>query len=221
MDDWQARANLRKVLFVLRPGLSVVSPSLRLDEDTVTLDTAALDVDVLAFQRLARRADPEALQQAVDLYRGDLLEGLGVAEAPFEEWLVAERERLRELALEALARLLAHQGEAGQPEQAIQSAVRLLALDPLQEVVHRALMRLYTRVGRRGSALRQYQLCLGVLQRELGIEPEAETKELYQEILRRRPSRTAAPELVGPEPGDSGQTVPVAGLRRPFLGLAT
>src|SRR5215831_17934056 len=53
MDDWQARANLRKVLFVLRRGLSVISPSLRLDEDTVTLDTAALDVDVLAFQRLA------------------------------------------------------------------------------------------------------------------------------------------------------------------------
>src|SRR5262249_8257708 len=86
LDDWQAQANLRKVLFILRAGLSVVSTSLRLDEDTVTLVTAALDVDVLAFQRLARRADPEALQQAVDLYRGDLLEGLGGTEAPFEEW---------------------------------------------------------------------------------------------------------------------------------------
>src|SRR5262245_35287411 len=130
MDDWQARANLRKVLFVLRPGLSVVSPSLRLDEDTVTLDTAALEVDVLAFQRLARRADREALQQAVDLYRGDLLEGLGVTEAPFEEWLTAERERLRELALEALAKLLAHQTKS-EASNAVATALRLLALDPL------------------------------------------------------------------------------------------
>ena len=62
-----------------------------------------------AFERLAREGTPEALRQIAELYRGDLLEGLGVTRAPFEEWLVGERERLRELALEALARLLAHQ----------------------------------------------------------------------------------------------------------------
>src|SRR5262250_2764914 len=192
MDDWQARANLRKVLFVLRPRLSVVSPSLRLDEDTVTLDTAALDVDVLAFQRLARRADPEALQQAVDLYRGDLLEGLGVTEAPFEEWLAAERERLREFALEALAKVLAHQTKS-EASDAVATALRLLALDPLQEAVHRALMRLYVRDGRRDAALRQYQSCVDTLRRELSVEPEAETRQLYQEVLRSRatPSKAA------------------------------
>src|SRR5262249_53710270 len=57
----------------------------------------------------------------------------------------------------------------------------------LQEPVHRTLMRLYAQLGRRGAALHQYQLCVGVLQRELGIEPEDETKRLYQEILARRP----------------------------------
>src|SRR5215813_6307180 len=191
MDDWQARANLRKVLFVLRRGLSVISPSLRLDEDTVTLDTAALDVDVLAFQRLARRADPEALQQAVDLYRGDLLEGLGVTEAPFEEWLTAERERLREFALEALAKLLAHQTKS-EASDAVATALRLLALDPLQEAVHRALMRLYVRDGRRDAALRQYQSCVDTLRRELSVEPEAETRQLYQEVLRSRATPSKA-----------------------------
>src|SRR5262247_1893814 len=192
MDDWQARANLRKVLFVLRPRLSVVSPSLRLDEDTVTLDSAALDVDVLAFQRLARRADPEALQQAVDLYGGDLLEGLGVTEAPFEEWLVAERERLRELALETLAKLLADQTKSEESGAAIATALRLLALDPLQEAVHRALMRLYVRDGRRDAALRQYQSCVDTLRRELSVEPEAETRQLYQEVLRSRATPSKA-----------------------------
>src|SRR6185369_3312384 len=70
-------------------------------------------------------------------------------------------------------------------ERAIQTAVRLLGLDPLQEGVHRTLMRLYARQGRRGAALKQYQVCVGALQRELGIEPEAETKQLYQDLLRR------------------------------------
>jgi hypothetical protein len=105
----------------------------------------------------------------------------------FEEWLVPERERLRELALEALARLLACQSKTGTTERAIQTAVRLLALDPLQEAVHRALMRLYLRQHRRGAALKQYQLCVDVLQRELGSEPEPETKQLYLGLLRRHP----------------------------------
>src|SRR4029453_14775662 len=95
------------------------------------------------------------------------------------------RERLREVALESLARLLDHQTKTGAPARAIQTAVRLLALDPLQEPVHRALMRLYQRQGRRGAALKQYQVCVSVLQRELGTEPEAETKQLYQKLLQR------------------------------------
>jgi tetratricopeptide (TPR) repeat protein len=115
-----------------------------------------------------------------------------VDEAPFEEWLLGERERLRELALEALAKLLAHERKVGAGEVAVQTALKLLALDPLQEPVHRALMRLYAEGGRRGAALRQYQQCVSVLARELGIEPEPQTKALYQEILRARPHHRAA-----------------------------
>ena len=73
---------------------------------------------------------------------------------------------------------------------AIQSALRLLALDPLQEPVHRTLMRLYMEAGRRGAALRQYQQCVSALGRELGVEPEAETKALYEEVLRQRAARS-------------------------------
>jgi DNA-binding SARP family transcriptional activator/tetratricopeptide (TPR) repeat protein len=192
MDNEQARANLRKALFVLRKPLSTAASSLRVEEDAVELDTTALDVDVLAFERLARRADPEALQQAADLYRGDLLASMGLSDTPFEEWLVVERERLRDLALEALARLLAHQVKSGAPP-AIKTAQQLLMLDPLQEAVHRTLMRLYALHGRRDAALRQYQSCVDTLRRQLGVEPEAETRQHYQEILR---SRRGLPETV-------------------------
>ena len=88
--------------------------------------------------------------------------------------------------MEGLARLLAHQRKAGQLKAAIVTAHRLLALDRLHEPVHRTLMRLHAQLGQRGAALRQYQDCVNVLQRELGVEPEAETRQLYQEILRQR-----------------------------------
>ena len=140
----------------------------------------------MAFERLVRAGDPGALAEAVDLYRGDFLAGFAFRGTLFEDWLMAERERLRELALEALARLLAHQQRrGGDLQEALQTALRLIALDPLQEPVHRSLMRLYSDLGRRGAALQQYQLCERVLRRELAVEPEEETKQLYREILRR------------------------------------
>lgn len=183
----QARQSLRQALSGLRKALgeSAVS-SLFLEGKTLALNPSGVDVDVMALKRLVAEGAPAALEEAAALYRGDLLEGLDVSEPSFEEWLVSERERLRELGLEALAKLLAYQTKAGVPERAIQTAVRLMALDPLQEAVHRTLMRLYAQQGRRGAALRQYQACVRVLQRELGVEPEDETKQLYQEILQRR-----------------------------------
>ena len=129
------------------------------------------------------------------LYRGDLLDGFVIDEEPFEQWLVHERERLRELALDALARLLRHQNSLEATEAATQTARRLLTLDPLREAVHRVLMRLHVRAGRREAALRQYEICIGLLRRELQLGPEPETRQLYEEILRTR-ERATAPETV-------------------------
>ena len=182
-----ARSRLRETLFVLRRTLAPADPPcLDAGNETVALTADSVDVDAVAFERLVETGGAVALGHAVDLYRGDLLEGLEFRGALFEDWLMAERERLRELALDALAKLLAYQRSAGLAEPALQTALRLIALDPLQEAVHRTLMRLYAQLGRRGSALRQYQLCVGVLRRELGVEPEADTRKVYQEILRHR-----------------------------------
>jgi DNA-binding SARP family transcriptional activator len=181
-----ARNNLRQALFAVRRSLDGVEPApLRLEADTVTFEPAAVAVDALQFEHAIAAGSPSTLQDALLLYRGDLLAGLRVQSEPFEEWLLAERERLRELALEALARLLAHRRAGNELEAAVQTALRLLALDPVQEPVHRTLMRLYVRLGRRGAALRQYQACVDVLQKELGLEPEARTRRLYRHILRR------------------------------------
>src|SRR6266545_959212 len=123
----QARSNLRHTLFTIRQAMRGVSPGLLVAEaQGVALEPAAADVDVHSFEKLVAEGTEEAFERAAALYQGELLEGLSVDEPPFEEWLLAERERLRELALEALARLLAHQAKSQATERAIQPALRLL-----------------------------------------------------------------------------------------------
>jgi DNA-binding SARP family transcriptional activator/predicted ATPase len=223
MREPQARNGLRQALFTLRKALGAEPPALLTDGESVALAPTAVEVDVAEFERYVAEDTPAALERAGDLYRGELLEGLALQEAPFEEWLFAERERLRELALGALARLFRHQRTAGASQAALQTALRLLALDPLQEPVHRAVMRLYLLLGRRASALRQYQICLGVLQRELDLEPETTTKQLYQEILRQRPSPAATdlePSAAAPVVPPEARTVPLS-RELPLVGRVT
>jgi DNA-binding SARP family transcriptional activator/ABC-type cobalamin/Fe3+-siderophores transport system ATPase subunit len=199
--DAQARDGLRHALAALRRALPATKPPiLAIEGQTLVLSPAVVEVDVATFERCVAEGTPEALERAAAVYGGDLLVGFDLNEPLFEDWLIPERERLRELALEVLARLLACQSKTGASERAIQTAVRLLALDPLQEAVHRALMRLYVRQGRRGAALKQYQRCVTVLQRELGAEPEVETRQLYRDLLRQPPADAAKPTHTRPRP---------------------
>ena len=97
--------------------------SLRFDGASVSLDPSAVDVDVARFERLVADSSPDALGQVAALYRGDLLAGLVLAERPFEEWLTAERQRLHELAIQGLGRLLTHQQKAGRNRREQRRAV--------------------------------------------------------------------------------------------------
>jgi DNA-binding SARP family transcriptional activator len=152
--------------------------------DAVTFRAdASTWVDIIAFEqyllplRNATQDDVESLRAAVELYRGDFLEDC------YDDWALYERERLREQYLSALQRLLAQDQERRAYDLALQSALRLAQADPLREEVHRALMRLYYLLGREGDALRAFEHCRAVLEAELGIEPEAETLSLYEELV--------------------------------------
>jgi DNA-binding SARP family transcriptional activator len=199
VPEARARASLRQALFSLRRALGESAAVLVQESEQLGLDAQRLDVDAARLERALGPAGDDGLEAAIALYRGDLLSGLVIDEPAFEEWLVAERERLRELVLEGLARLLARQRAAGDLQAGVRTALRLLAIDPLQESVHRTLMRLHVTLGRRGDALRQYRECVAVLRRELDAEPELETRRLYQEVLR---TTGLAPRDITPRGGE-------------------
>jgi DNA-binding SARP family transcriptional activator len=212
----RARQSLRQALLAIRQAFLIADPPLLVDRrDVVALNPAAVDVDVEMFERLVTDGSPAALERASALYRGELLEGLAAQEAPFEEWLLTERERLRELALEALGKLLGQRTSAGDVEGAIHTAVQLLALAPAEEAVHRTLMRLYARQGRRAAALRQYQICSAALKRELGLDPEPATRALFEEFLQSPPPGRSGPRFAATReaapPSPQAPEVPVVG----------
>ncbi len=185
--DADARNSLRQTIFLIRralPGAGVDYLVVR--RDSLALDPANVRVDVARFERRVIEGTPESLAAAVDLYHGDFLQGFGLDEPGFEDWMTAERERLRGVMRGALARLLARHTEDGHVDLALEVGRRLLALDPLDEPTHRALMRLSARQGRHAAAQRQYQLCVSVLERELGVEPDAETRALFRSLVRAR-----------------------------------
>src|SRR5262252_3707559 len=179
----QARHSLRQALVELRRALpNGKTPTLLAEGDSLSLNPDRVEVDVAVFEELANRSTRRTLERAAALYTGDLLVGLTLREPPFEDWLRAERTRLRERALHVLRQLLSVEVAAADLEPAVQTAIRFLAIEPLSEPVHRTLMQLYDRLGRRSAALRQYHFCADLLQRELGVAPEPETRRLYESL---------------------------------------
>lgn len=124
-----------------------------------------------------KATERQALEQAVQLYQGDLLPSC------YNEWIQAERDRLQQSYQGALERLIELLEQAGNYAGAIRVAQRLLRLDPLQEATYRHLMRLYAARGDRGALARTYQTCASVLKRELAIEPGLTTRTTYQRLM--------------------------------------
>ena len=219
--DAQARSSLRQALTSLRHGLEVNGyPVLASEGEGVYLEPDAVSVDVLAFETLAANGSNGNLARAEKLYQGALLDGLGVRDPAFNEWLDQERRRLHELAVNAVDRLLAGLLRAGDHEAAAAAAQRLLGLDPLRESTYRTLMRLYAEQDQRGLAARQFERCREVLARELDVEPAPATRRLYEQIVASGkdsgPEEAAMPRLAEPLPLPSKPSVAVL----PFANLS-
>jgi DNA-binding SARP family transcriptional activator len=164
----------------------------------VAVDTVLFDAFADAGDAYARRGD---WQQAVELYRraaalyqGDLYPG-----ADLDAEIIIERERLRARLHSLLADLARFAYDQSDIPRCLEAAQRVLSSDPFREDMHRLLMRCYVRSGERSRALRQYQVCRGLLQNEFEVDPEPSTTELFERIRvdpAYSPSPKAEPKLI-------------------------
>ncbi|MBO1437162.1 BTAD domain-containing putative transcriptional regulator [Meiothermus sp. CFH 77666] len=169
-----ARNNLAQALRRLKQatGAELVRGADVLELQGLEVDVAALEVAHFA----GRHA--EVVQS-----QGRLLEGHDYDDCPdFDDWLIIRRERLDDLRRDSLTALAEELEQAGQYREALSYAERLVELDPLSEAAHRRVMRLWYLSGDRPAALKAYDRCKAVLQRELGMAPLAETQALAAQI---------------------------------------
>jgi TolB-like protein/cytochrome c-type biogenesis protein CcmH/NrfG len=208
-DSGHSRNSLRQALSVLRQDLSACGAAiLRSNKDTIALSAIDSDVDILETAPSARSAGQ--LEEVISVYTGPFLDGFFSGSSSFEDWAAVEREKLLALAigtLEKLARLV-------DVETGLAVARRLLALDATREASYRLKMELLALSGQRDRAVRTFEACRAMLQKEFGVDVSPETRKLWQSLL------------VGPDPeplSSPTRRVSSAGdaasLKKPSVGL--
>ena len=182
LDQEHARTALRQALRVLRAALGPGAVVSRGDEE-VGLDVDRVWCDVAAFDRAV---DGGASREALDLYRGPLLEGFFISDGPeFERWLERERARLREAAARAAQGLIEQCESRGNLTTATHWARRAVELAPNDEALVRRLISVLDHHGDRASALQAYQAFAQRLAAEYEAEPAAETQALVAAVRAR------------------------------------
>lgn len=188
----QSKRYLRQILWQLQSALNHTVQSavhlLHTEHDRIGINRDAvywLDINVFEAAFAAVVDQPgcdlsaqlvDLLRQAVDLYQGDLLEGW------YQDWCILERDRLQNMYLAMLDKLLGYSEAHHAYEAGLTYGVQILRYDPAREQTHRQLIRLHYLAGNRTAALHQYEVCVATLRDELDVEPTANTIALYRQI---------------------------------------
>lgn len=208
-DLERARNTLSQALHHLRSTLGADAIA-NVGSTALSANPAVLWCDAGAFAEALERND---LATALALYHGDFCRGLYVAGAPAaEEWFEEQRARLRHLALEAAHEQAASLERSGDGAGAARSARRALELRPDNEQVVRELLALQDRCGDSTGALLAYDLWARRLREELELEPEPATRQLAEQLRRRRDA-AAVPDV--PMPGAPTPAVSAASDAEP------
>jgi TolB-like protein/DNA-binding SARP family transcriptional activator/Flp pilus assembly protein TadD len=182
LDRDRAYADLRQTLSYLKAALgegALEASSL----SVAPLGGPGITVDVAEFRSRISRAggtrELEDLLAGVKLHRAAFLQGFFLRDSPaFEEWQSGLAEELLALNRSALARLHDLYVDRGSLDQAVECARSIVALDPLDELAQRRLLRTLAAAGRKREAVRHYETFQALLRRELAEEPEEETRAL-------------------------------------------
>jgi len=169
-SDARAAANLRSMLWRIHKRahglIDVGGHALRLEQGVRT--------DLRVAEALARRelAEEDGDPSDPSVFAVDLLPDW------YDDWVLLERERYRQLRLRALEALCERQLRAGRVTEALEAGLLSLAGEPLRESAHRALVRVHLADGNAVEAVRQYKLCRRLLREQLGIEPTEQLRDL-------------------------------------------
>jgi DNA-binding SARP family transcriptional activator len=189
----QVKKSLRQALWQLQSALGSQAEVdddrvLLVESDRVQLNSEAdiwLDVAVFerAFEVIQMMPGEELdlnrvqiMQEAVQLYQGSLLEGW------YQDWCVFERERLQNMYLTMLDKLMCSCEARREYETGLLYGMRILCYDRARERTHRQLMRLHYLNSDRAAALRQYEQCAAAMEEELRARPSKGTMALYEQI---------------------------------------
>ena len=199
----KSKKYLRQALWHLQaafgPGRPTNEQILQVDHSWVQLDLPGdTQLDVALFEQAfsATHGVPggqlgpdnaQLLKNAVEAYRQDLLDGW------YQDWCLFERERLQNMYLIMLDKLVIHSHERQEYEAGQTYGAAILRYDRARERTHRQLMLLQYLAGDRTGALRQYDRCVTALREELGVRPERRTTALYEQIRNDRVAEPQAP----------------------------
>lgn len=188
----KAKKYLRQALWRLQLALNNAAnsnkPEIVADSDWIQISpSASFRLDIREFEQVFNTfsakdprelssKDSKTIGSAINLYRGDLLEGW------YQDWCLFERERFQVMHLTLLDKLVQYCEMHGHYSVGLAYGTDILRHDHAYERTHRQMMRLYCMAGDRTQALHQYQRCVTALRNELDIEPSESTKQLYEEI---------------------------------------
>jgi DNA-binding SARP family transcriptional activator len=203
-DQSKARANLRRELSRIKAVLGEETLEIQREKvglresDRWWLDVKAFQANLNAAQELLlKQSDTigeqdisnliSEIRDAVAQYSGEFMAGFSLPDSTqFDEWQFFQRDTLNRSLSDALQRLVYWETARNAYEEAIQYARRLLTIDNLYESTHRQLMQFYAWSGQQGSAIRQYEQIVHLLEKEIGVKPEEETLALYEAIKSRQ-----------------------------------
>ena len=216
----QAHSNLRKLLYQLRQVLPNLDHFVAIDRHNIRWRPSSLEatwtVDVLKIEEAITEVKQvtqdttvrrQALQRALDVYQGHLLPDC------YDEWVLPERERIRQLFFDAAEQLIVLLEQDRDYEAAIKTGQHLLRYDSLHEATYQSLMRLYALRGDRAAALRVYHTYVSVLERELGIEPGEVARQAYEALLNTDASSKSSTTM------PQGTGIPLVGRKREWEQL--
>ena len=176
--DCEIRSSQGRLRFVLHQLRKLIGSELWADRTSLWLDPADVETDVHQFEMLAQEGTVASLATASALYKGDLLESVNGVTPAFEDWLIPERERLRDIVREVCWRLFALRTWRGELSEAEEVANRYLMIDPYCERMHAGVLRLHVAQGNRARAVGLGGRLRERLARDLQVAPSQEIQAL-------------------------------------------